>query len=78
MVYMFQLSPSDADLYWYLGKLMGLAGIIYMIAIVVGFDPVPSSSVDFLLGIILLALVLVVEEMSASTPLHEEMDLDED
>ena len=76
MVYMFQLSPSDADLYWYLGKLMGLAGIIYMIAIVVGFDPVPSSSVDFQLGIILLALVPVVEEMSDSTPLHEEIDLD--
>ena len=75
---MFQLSPSDADLYWYLGKLMGLAGIIYMIAIVVGFDPVPSSSVDFLLGIILLALVPVVEEMSDSTPLHEEIDLSDE
>ncbi|WP_158298141.1 hypothetical protein [Haloquadratum walsbyi] len=55
---------------------MGLVGIIYMIAIVVGFDPVPSSSVDFLLGIILLALVPVVEGMSDSTPLHEEIDLD--
>jgi hypothetical protein len=34
---------------------------------------VPSSSVDFLLGIILLALVPVVEGMSDSTPLHEEI-----
>jgi len=70
---MLQLSPSGADLYWYLGKLMGLVGIIYMIAIPAGFDPVPSSSVDFLLGIILLALVPVVEGMSDSTPLHEEI-----
>jgi hypothetical protein len=77
-MYMFQLSPSDADRYWYMGKIMGGVGIGYMLAIVGGFDPIPSSSLDFLLGIILLALVPVVEEMSNSTPLYEELDLDDE
>ena len=77
-MYMFQLSPPDADRYWYVGKIMGGVGIGYMLAIVGGFDPMPSSSIDFLLGITLLALVPVVEEMSNSTPLYEELDLDDE
>lgn len=72
---MFRLSPSDADIYWYAGKVVGVVGVIYNLAIVVGFDPVPSSSADFLFGILLLALVPVIEDMSDSTPLHEEIDL---
>jgi len=75
---MFQLSSSDADRCWYVGKIMGGVGIGYMLAIVGRFDPMPSSSLDFLLGIILLALVPVVEEMSNSTPLYEELDLDDE
>ena len=75
---MFGLSPSDADISWYAGKVVGVVGVIYNLAIVVGFDPVPSSSVDFLFGILLLALVPVIEGMSDSTPLYEEMDLGTD
>jgi hypothetical protein len=54
---------------------VGVVGVIYNLAIVVGFDPVPSSSVDSLFGILLLALVPAIEGMSDSTPLHKEMDL---
>jgi hypothetical protein len=49
-----------------------------MLAIVGGFDPMPSSSIDFLLGITLLGLVPVVKETSNSTPLYEELDLDDE
>jgi hypothetical protein len=71
----FQLTPSDVDLYWYAGKIMFVIGIIHMLLITVGFDPIPSSSVDMLFGICLLALVPVVEQASDSTPLYKELDL---
>jgi hypothetical protein len=72
---MFQLTPSDVDLYWYAGRIMFVIGIIYMLLIVVGFDPIPSSSVDLLFGILLFALVPMVEQASDSTPLHKELNL---
>lgn len=71
---MFQMAPTDADLYWYLGKIMFVTGIIYMLLIAVGFDPIPSSSIDFLFGVVLLALVPIVEQASDSTPLYKELD----
>jgi predicted Na+-dependent transporter len=71
---MFQFSPSDADLYWYLGKTMFVTGIIYMLLIAVGVDPVPSSPIDLVLGIVWLALVPAVEQASNSTPLYRELD----
>lgn len=72
---MFQLTPSDVDLYWYAGKIMFVVGMIYMLLITFGFDPIPSSSADLLFGIWLLALVPVVEQVSDSTPLYKELDL---
>lgn len=74
---MFQLSPSDADPYWYLGKLVGIVGIIYNLLIVIGVDLVPSSRIDFMFGIFLLALVPMIERMSDSTPLYKEIDFED-
>lgn len=71
---MFQLTPSDADLYWYLGKFISVTGIIYMLLIAVGVDPVPSSSIDFVFGILWVALVPAVKQASDSTPLYKELD----
>ncbi len=73
---MYRLSPSDADIYWYAGKVAGVVGIAYNLGIVVGFDPMPSSLVDFLFGILLLALVPMIEGMSDSTPLHEKTEFE--
>jgi hypothetical protein len=46
-----------------------------MLLITFRFDPIPSSSADLLFGILLLALVPVVEQVSDSTPLYKELDL---
>ena len=72
---MFQLSLSDADRYWYASRAVGVVGVVYNPLIVVAVDPVSSSSVDFLFGILLRALVPTIERVSDSTPLYEETDL---
>jgi cadmium resistance protein CadD (predicted permease) len=72
----FQLSPSDADPCWYLGKFVGIVGVIYNLLIAIGVDLVPSSRIDFMFGILLLALVPMIEGMSDSTPLYKEIDFE--
>lgn len=75
---MFPLAPSNADRYWYLSRVTGIAGMLLTSVIALGVDLIPSSSVDFLIGIWLLAVVPAMEYLSSSTPLHEELDLGED
>jgi hypothetical protein len=72
---MVQLSPSDADRYWYASRAVGVVGVVYSPLTVVAVRPVPSSSVDFLFGVLLRALVPTIERVSDSTPLCEETDL---
>lgn len=72
---MFQLRPSDADLYWYLGKVTIGAAVALLSAMAAGVDPIPSSSVDLLFVIGLLELGAITELYSDSTPLYKELDL---
>ncbi|MEZ3116971.1 hypothetical protein RYH80_13735 [Halobaculum sp. MBLA0147] len=75
---MFQLTPSDADLFWYLSRVVFVGGLGYMLIFAFGGEPLPSTGVDFWLGVVALALVPTLEHLSDSTPLHEEIDFDDE